>query len=95
MPIWAWELIGAVVTVVANGLVVAYAVGKKMQKLDDLVTDVGAHGQRLDKHEGKLVQLTVSGSRLATALATKHPADVFGEIAKSYDRIHGGGVNGA
>jgi hypothetical protein len=51
---------------------------------------------RFDKHEGKIVRLTVAGAQVATALAVKMnnplPDAVFQKLAESYERIHGGNL---
>ena len=102
---WVWELIAALASIVANALVVSFLLGRIMQKFEDhlaaLVKDVTEHETRLDandtrfdRHEGKIVRLTVAGAQAATALAMKfnnpHPEPIFQEIARSYERIHGG-----
>jgi len=102
---WLSDLIIAAASVGGNALVFAYMLGRKTAKFEasiaSLVKEVHTHDVRLeqydsrfDKHEGKIVRLTVAGAQAATALAMKfnnpHPEPIFMEIARSYERIHGG-----
>ena len=106
---WLWELIIAALSVGGNALVFAYMLGRKTAKFEasiaSLVKDIREHDARLgendsrfDRHEGKIIRLTVAGAKTSTALMMKfsnpHPDPVFAEIARSYDRIHGEDGNG-
>lgn len=99
------EIALAIASIGANALVFSWMLGRKYQRFEDsiaaIVKDVGKHetrledhAERFDRHEGKIVRLTVAGAQLATALSMKyanpHHDEHLMRIAESFQNIHGG-----
>lgn len=84
----------AALSVGANALLFSFLLGRKVQRFEQIGKDVAEHARKLERHEGKIVQLTICGAETATALAARfgnpHPNPLFHSIAKKYQRIHGG-----
>ena len=66
------------------------------KRMDAQDSRLNSNEGKFDRHEGRIVRLTVSGAQLATALAVKltnpHPDPIFQKVAESYERIHGGSI---